>query len=56
MADIGYIALFLALAVSVYSAIAYMLGGRNRSPVLLDSARNGLLASPVPNPPLPLRE
>lgn len=45
MADIGYIALFLALAVSVYSAIAYMLGGRSRDPVLLTSARNGLLAS-----------
>ena len=45
MADIGYIALFLALAVSLYSAIAYILGGRNRDAVLLASARNGLLAA-----------
>ena len=45
MADIGYIALFLALAVSVYSAIAYILGGRNRDAILLTSARNGLLAA-----------
>ena len=44
MADIGYTALFLALAVSFYSVITYILGGRSRDPVLLASARNGLLA------------
>lgn len=45
MADIGYIALFLALTVSLYSAIAYVIGGRGREGVLLTSARNALLAA-----------
>ncbi|MBI2848435.1 MAG: heme lyase CcmF/NrfE family subunit, partial [Chloroflexi bacterium] len=45
MADIGYIALFLALAVSFYSAIAFVLGGRGKEPALLASGRNALLAA-----------
>lgn len=44
MADIGYIALLLALVASIYSAIAFIygVGGSHRG--LTDSARNGLLA------------
>ncbi|HEY81907.1 MAG TPA: heme lyase CcmF/NrfE family subunit [Dehalococcoidia bacterium] len=45
MADIGYIAQFLALVVSVYAAGAFILGWRGKHPALLSSARNGLLAS-----------
>jgi len=44
MADIGYIALFLALVASIYSAVAYILGGKRRIPQLVASARNSLLA------------
>ncbi|MFC2020649.1 heme lyase CcmF/NrfE family subunit [Chloroflexota bacterium] len=46
MADIGYIALFLALLASIYSAVAYAFGATgSRRQALLDSARNGLLAA-----------
>ncbi|MBI2836317.1 MAG: cytochrome c biogenesis protein CcsA, partial [Chloroflexi bacterium] len=45
MADIGYIALFLALIVSLYSAVTYTIGGRGRDTVLLASSRNALLAA-----------
>ena len=45
MADIGYIALFLALTASVYSAIAYTVGARRRNWPLVASARNSLLAA-----------
>jgi len=44
MADIGYIALFLALIVSIYSAIAFVFGVRRRHLALTDSAKNSLLA------------
>ncbi len=44
MADIGYIALFLALVASIYSAIAYIFGVRGRHPALIESAKSGLLA------------
>ncbi len=44
MSDIGYIALFLALVASIYSAIAYIFGVRGKHLTLTDSARNGLLA------------
>ena len=44
MADIGYIALLLALVASIYSAIAYIFGVRGRHPALIESARNSLLA------------
>jgi len=44
MADIGYIALFLALIASIYSVIAFAIGVRERHPALTDSARNSLLA------------
>ncbi len=43
MADVGYIALFLALLASVYSSIAFVFGKRSGNPALLTSARNGLL-------------
>ena len=43
MADIGYIALVLALVVAVYSAIAFVVGARKKHPELLASARNGVL-------------
>ncbi len=45
MADIGYIALFLALVASIYSAIAFILGARGKHPGLTHSARNSLLAT-----------
>src|SRR3990172_9030895 len=44
MADIGYIALFLGLIVSVYSAGAYIVGIRRQQPAVLESARNALFA------------
>ncbi len=44
MADIGYFSLLLALVVSVYSIFAFVLGVRGKNPVLISSARNGLLA------------
>ncbi len=45
MADIGYIALFLALIASIYSAIAFAFGGRGKHRELINSARNGLLVT-----------
>jgi cytochrome c-type biogenesis protein CcmF len=46
MTDIGYIALFLALLASIYSAVTFAFGGtRGKTPALGDSARNGLLAA-----------
>lgn len=45
MADIGYIALFLALIASVYSAIAFIFGVRRNQPALTRSARNSILAA-----------
>lgn len=45
MADIGYIALLLALLTSVYSVAAFVYGSRKRHPVFLASARNSLLAT-----------
>jgi cytochrome c-type biogenesis protein CcmF len=44
MADIGYIALFLALVTSIYSAIAFAVGARGKHSALIESARNSLLA------------
>ncbi len=44
MADIGYIALLLALVASIYSAIAFVFGVRGRHPQLIDSAKNSLFA------------
>ncbi len=44
MANIGYIALLLALVAAIYSAIAFIFGARGRHPGVRDSARNGLLA------------
>ena len=44
MADIGYIALFLALVASIYAAIAFVFGVRGRHRALIESAKNSLLA------------
>ncbi len=44
MNDIGYIALILALVVSIYAAVVYGLGGRRKLPELIDSARNSVYA------------
>ena len=44
MADIGYIALSLALVAAIYSAITFVFGARRRHPQLINSARNSLLA------------
>lgn len=44
MADIGYIALFLALVASIYSAIAFVFGVRGSQPTLIESAKKSLLA------------
>ena len=44
MAEVGYIALFLALVASIYSAIAFVWGLRGKRPALIQSAKNGLLA------------
>ncbi|MFH1003105.1 MAG: heme lyase CcmF/NrfE family subunit [Chloroflexota bacterium] len=44
MADIGYIALFLALVASIYTTVAFVLGDRRGNPGLTESARHGLLA------------
>ena len=43
MADIGYIALLLALLASIYSAIAFGFGVRGRHQALIESATNALL-------------
>ena len=43
MADMGYIALLLGLGASTYSAIAFILGVRGKSPALIASARNGVI-------------
>jgi cytochrome c-type biogenesis protein CcmF len=45
MADIGYIALLLALVASIYSAVAFVVGTRGRYPELVASARNGVYAA-----------
>ncbi|MBI2845289.1 MAG: heme lyase CcmF/NrfE family subunit [Chloroflexi bacterium] len=44
MTDLGNIALFLALGLSFYSALAAILGTRWSRPELVDSARNGVYA------------
>lgn len=44
MAEVGYWALILALAGSVYAAAAMVLGARRRYPELVVSARNAILA------------
>lgn len=44
MADVGYIALFLALVAAIYSVIAFIFGMRGKHLALIRSARNSLLA------------
>src|SRR4030067_919089 len=44
MADIGYIALLLALVAAIYAAISFIFGARGRHSALVDSAKNSLLA------------
>ena len=43
MADIGYVSLFIAFVVSLYSAVAYVFSQRKKNLALFASARNGLL-------------
>ncbi len=45
MADLGYIALILALVASLYSAIAYITGAKQRKQAFLDSAKNSLITT-----------
>ena len=45
MADLGYIALLVALFVSLYSVFAFVVGARRANERLLESARNGFLAT-----------
>lgn len=45
MADIGYISLFLAIIASVYAAVTFIIGTRQKRPDLTKSARNGVIAS-----------
>jgi cytochrome c-type biogenesis protein CcmF len=45
MADIGYIALLLALLVAVYSAATFAIGAWKKHPQFIESARNALLAT-----------
>ncbi len=44
MSDTGYIALYLALVTSLYSAFTFILGTGKKRPEIIDSARNGLIA------------
>ena len=43
MADFGYISLFIAFIVSLYSGIAFIVSQRRKNLALFASARNGLL-------------
>ncbi|MFC1847630.1 heme lyase CcmF/NrfE family subunit [Chloroflexota bacterium] len=45
MADIGYIALFLALLASIYAAISFAFGAKREHQALIESAKHGLLAA-----------
>ena len=45
MANVGYIALILALITSIYSITAYVVGQRKRRTTLTESARNSLVAT-----------
>ncbi|UCB43101.1 MAG: heme lyase CcmF/NrfE family subunit [Dehalococcoidales bacterium] len=45
MVNIGYITLILALITSIYSITAYVFGQRQNRTTLLESARNGLIAT-----------
>jgi cytochrome c-type biogenesis protein CcmF len=47
MAEIGYIALVLALVASIYSIIAFVISARSEHPGLIASARKSLLAVSV---------
>ena len=44
MANVGYVALLLALVISIYAAVAALVGARRRTPELVMSARNAALA------------
>jgi cytochrome c-type biogenesis protein CcmF len=47
MTSIGYVALALALAISIYTAVASILGVRRQSLKLAESARKGVVAAAV---------
>jgi cytochrome c-type biogenesis protein CcmF len=44
MANVGYVALLLALVLSIYAAVAALVGARRQAPELVMSARNAALA------------
>jgi cytochrome c-type biogenesis protein CcmF len=44
MTVVGYVALALALAISIYTAVASILGARRRSPELAGNAQKGIIA------------
>jgi len=44
VADIGYVALLLALVVSIYSAVTFVLGSKKRLPTVVQGARYGVIA------------
>lgn len=44
MAEVGYFSLILALIVSLYGIIAFLLGVRKQNPMFLSSAKNASLA------------
>jgi cytochrome c-type biogenesis protein CcmF len=44
MADVGYVALLLALVMAVYAGVTAWVGDRRRAPEMVVSARNGVLA------------
>jgi cytochrome c-type biogenesis protein CcmF len=44
MANVGYVALLLALVLSIFAAVAALVGARRRVPELVMSARNAALA------------
>jgi cytochrome c-type biogenesis protein CcmF len=45
MADIGFVALVIALAASLYTTFAFVAGARTRSRSLVESGRNGLIVT-----------
>ena len=44
MATLGFISIFIALVVAVYTMLAAWIGAKRNLPELLNSARNGILA------------
>jgi len=43
--SLGHVAVLIGLGVSLYAAVAFVLGGRSRDPVLLATARQAIYAA-----------